>query len=238
MKFFSDYLAGRRRNDISGEQQRVFEAALERLAPLPATPPRLMRGPFRSEAAVYRAISEAGRATVAHRLVDSFFGNVSFRSGDTLYISQTGASLDELDGCIDPCPLDGSSCAGITASSEFTAHREVVQRTGADGVLHGHPRFVVILSMDCRAPCEFAGRCHTHCPRERFVGDIPIIPGEVGTGPHGLCNALPDAMAGRRGAIVYGHGLFTAVRGDFNEAFANLLGIERMCREQYLQRLA
>jgi len=239
VKFFFDYLKDSRAGLVSKEQRRVFDTAAARwTAPLPEEPPTLMKGPFPSEPTVYRALSEAGRMTVEYRLVDSFFGNVSYRVGNTLYISQTASSLDELEKCIDPCPLDGSSCAGITASSEFTAHREVVLRNGMNAVLHGHPKFAVILSMDCEKElCEFDEVCHIKCPEKRFVGDIPIVPGEVGTGPHGLCNTLPPAMEGRRGVIVYGHGLFTVGRDDFNEAFTNLLAVERMCREEYFRRV-
>ena len=238
VKFFSDCLLARRKGTLSDAQRKVLDAVVPHLDVLSETPPELMRGPFGSEEAVYRAVSEAGRVTVEHRLVDSFFGNVSFRYGDTLYISQTGSSLDELEGCIDPCPMDGSSCAGITASSELIAHREVVLRSGADGILHGHPKFAVILSMDCDRDCKNAGRCHIECAEERSVEDIPIVPGEVGAGPTGLCNTLPAAIEGRRGAIVYGHGLFTVARTDFNDAFANLLAVERMCRDTCLERLS
>ena len=58
-------------------------------------------------------------------MVDSYFGNISYRDGNTIYISQTGSSLDDLAGCIDPCPVDGSTCAAITASSEYSAHRDI-----------------------------------------------------------------------------------------------------------------
>ncbi len=238
VKFFSDYLTEVRNGTVSKEQARVFERVVRQLTPLPEEPPVLMHGRFRLEEDVYRAISEAGRATVKHHLVDSFFGNVSFRYNNTLYISQTTSSLDELEGCIDPCPLDDSSCTSITASSEFTAHREVVLRTGMNAVLHGHPKFSVIISMDCeKEDCKFRGQCHTRCPEERFVKDIPIVPGEVGTGPYGLCHTLPPAMEGHRGVIVYGHGLFTVGQSDFNEAFTNLLNIERMCSDEYFHRV-
>ena len=237
VKFFSDYLRDRAAGTLRARQEAVFRHVVEVLEPVPERPPELMHAPFRSEEEVYRAVSEAGRATVGHGLVDSFFGNVSCLHGGTLYISQTGSSLDELEGCIDPCVLDGSSCAGITASSELTAHREVVLRTGRKAILHGHPKFSVILSLDCRQKgCEFGDRCHTRCPEQRLVGDVPIVPGEVGTGRYGLCNTLPAAMEGRRGVIVYGHGLFTTGEQDFNEAFASLLAIERMCREEYFAR--
>ncbi len=235
VKFFSDYLVDRKRGRVTPGQQEVFDAAIRRLDPLPERPPELMRGPFGSGAEAREAIIQAGRHTVRCRLVDSFFGNISFLHGDTLHISQTASSLDELEGCIDACPLRGGDCAGITASSELTAHREVVLRGGRRAVLHGHPKFSVIMSMACgREGCGTEGQCHVRCPEKRFVEDIPIVPGEVGTGPHGLCHTLPPAMEGRRGAIVYGHGLFTAGREDFNEAFASLLDVERLCRERYL----
>ena len=238
VKFFADYLRDSAAGTLKASQRAAFREVVASLEPVADAAPELMHAPFGSEDEVYRAVSEAGRETVAHGLVDSFFGNVSCLHEDTLYISQTGSSLDELEGCIDPCVLDGSSCAGITASSELTAHREIVLRTGRKAVLHGHPKFSVILSLDCRrSGCEFGDRCHTRCPHERFVGDVPIVPGEVGTGPYGLCNTLPAAMEGRRGVIVYGHGLFTTGERDFNEAFASLLAVERMCRDEYFARV-
>ena len=237
VKFFSDYLHDRVAGTLRPSQTAVFDQVVDTLSPMAEKAPRLIPAPFESEEDVYRAVSEAGRETVAHGLVDSFFGNVSYLRENTLYISQTGSSLDELEGCIDPCVLDGSSCAGITASSELTAHREIVLNTGRKAILHGHPKFSVILSLDCRrTDCEHSSRCHTRCPEERFVGDVPIVPGEVGTGPYGLCNTLPAAMQGRRGVIVYGHGLFTTGENDFNEAFASLLSVERMCRDEYFAR--
>jgi ribulose-5-phosphate 4-epimerase/fuculose-1-phosphate aldolase len=174
---------------------------------------------------------------VEARLVDSFFGNISYRLGQTVFISQTASSLDELGGCIDACPLDGSSCVGLTASSEYSAHADILTRTENRSILHGHPKFSVILSMLCDDPdCPGRGRCHLECPKARSVKDIPIIPGEVGTGRFGLSRTLPPAIKGRRGAIVYGHGLFTVGRVDFRDAFANLIDIERTCLEEYLAR--
>ena len=235
VKFFSDFLVDSLSGSVTDEQQKVFDTAVSHLYSLPENPSALMKGPFKTGEQVKKAISEVGYLTVKHRLVDSFFGNVSCLLDGTLYISQTTSSLDELEGCIDACPLDGSSCVGITASSEYTAHREVLMRTWKKTMLHGHPKFSVILSMHCtKKDCKDRGNCHIKCPEKRFVEDIPIVPGEVGTGPRGLCRTLPPAMMGRRGVIVYGHGLFTTGTDDFNEAFSNLLDIEKMCRDRYL----
>ena len=236
--FFSDYLADLRQKRVTAGQQETFDSILPFIDKSPQPPPELMPGPLTTESDVIEAMIEAGKHTVDFGLVDSYFGNISYRLNDIVYISQTGSSLDELAGCIDPCPLDDSSCAGITASSELTAHNEIFLRTDKRAILHGHPKFAVILSMDCDAEdCPIRGQCHIKCTRERFIRDIPIVPGEVGTGPTGLCNTLPPAIRGNRGAIVWGHGLFTTGNNDFNEAFKHLLDIENMCRTLYIERI-
>ncbi|MEJ2690259.1 MAG: class II aldolase/adducin family protein [Deltaproteobacteria bacterium] len=236
--FFSDFLTDCKAGRVTEAQKQSFTAALAHLDPPPIKAPKLRTGPFAAEEEVYQGIIEAGLATVRYRLVDSYFGNISYRLGDTIYISQTGSSLDELAGCIDPCPMDGSSSAGITASSELTAHSEIYCRTDNRAVLHGHPKFSVILSMDCdEQGCPDRGRCHVRCAKKRYIGDVPVVPGEVGTGPTGLCHTLPPAIRDRRGVIVWGHGLFTVGRNDFNEAFESLLAIENMCRQEYFTRV-
>jgi ribulose-5-phosphate 4-epimerase/fuculose-1-phosphate aldolase len=236
--FFADYLADCRQNTITEEQQHSFDKVVGLLAPPQETLPTLASGPFSNEQQVYQAIIEAGRYTVDYGLVDSYFGNISYRLNQTIYISQTGSSLDALGGCIDPCPMDDSSCAGLTASSELVAHDEIYKNTDNRAILHGHPKFAVILSMDCiDLDCVNRGRCHIKCSAKRAIADIPIVPGEVGTGPTGLCNTLPPAIQNKRGVIVWGHGLFTVASKDFNEAFKHLLEIENMCREEFFARV-
>ncbi len=234
VKFFADYLSLARSGSPPALWREVFESARAIVGRDAEPPPELMRGPFRTAREIRAAIAEVGRATVGAGLVDSFFGNVSWLMDGVLHISQTTSSLDELEGAIDACPLDGSACTGITASSEYTAHVKALERTGADGILHGHPRFAVIMSMACgERECETRGSCHVRCPRERFAAGVPIVPGEVGTGSSGLCNTLPGALAGQRGVIVHGHGLFMQAKTDFRAAFRAMLDIERMCRDEY-----
>jgi ribulose-5-phosphate 4-epimerase/fuculose-1-phosphate aldolase len=241
VKFFADYLELLQTGRAKAQDHAAFDAATRHLEDLNQETPQLMTAPFNSEEEVYKALAQAGRKTVSYHLVDSYFGNISYCWNDTLYISQTGSSLDELAGCVDPVPLDGSSSAALTASSELTAHLEAISRTGCRAILHGHPKFSVIMSMDCppteKAACGFNGQCHIKCPKPRFVEDIPIVPGEVGTGPTGLCRTLPPALEKSRGAIVYGHGLFTTGRSDFNEAFGTLVAVESMCRQKYFEKV-
>jgi ribulose-5-phosphate 4-epimerase/fuculose-1-phosphate aldolase len=196
----------------------------------------LEAGPFTGEDDIIRAMTAAGQATVDARMVDSFFGNISYFSNNTVYISQTGSSMDELESCIDACPLDNSASTGITASSELVAHRDIYLAGDNRAILHGHPKFSVIMSMLCfEKDCHNRGKCHIRCDKERFVGAFPVIPGEVGTGPRGLSNTLPPAVKGKQGAIVYGHGVFTVGKKDFREAFASLAEVEALCRKSYLE---
>jgi len=244
VKFLTDHLyaaavgvAGKRERKIALRAIADYKDSI-RGADDSMSSDKLRKGPFTDGAEVLQAMTTAGRLTVEHRMVDSFFGNISYRLGDVIYISQTGSSLDELSGNTCACPMDGSSCAGITASSEYTAHRDIYQITDNRAILHGHPKFCVIMSLFCENfDCGFRGQCHIKCPEKRFIGDIPIVPGEVGTGPFGLCHTLPPAIVGRRGVIVYGHGLFTVGRCDFTDALSNLVEIEKMCIDRYLDRI-
>jgi ribulose-5-phosphate 4-epimerase/fuculose-1-phosphate aldolase len=238
VKFFSDYLQAAKRGSIATDFRQAFERVRAHLDPQPAPDDDLRLGPFTETSHVMAAMEEAGQRVVAKRLVDAFFGNISYRSGNTLYISQTGSSLDALKGCIDACPLDDSSCVSITASSEYPTHRRIVQLSGHRALLHGHPKFAVILSMDCDVDdCPGAGDCHRRCPRERLVDDIPVVAGEVGSGPYGLVNTVPPVLVKHAGAIVYGHGVFSAGDTDFNLPLEKLVEIENTCRTAYFRRL-
>lgn len=239
VKFFSDYLAARRAGVRDGEADRAFETAVAHLPPPPERVPPLLPGPFADRASALAAMAEAGRATVAMGLVDSVFGNISYNLCGTLAISQTGSALDALEGAIDLCPLDGSSCAGLTASSELSAHAALAEKDGRKAILHGHPKFAVIMSMDCdERDCENRDACHIACDKSRFLDDIPIVPGEVGCGPRGLVHTMPPALVGRRGVVVLGHGVFTMGRDDFSEALVALCAIETSSRARYFETLA
>jgi ribulose-5-phosphate 4-epimerase/fuculose-1-phosphate aldolase len=238
VKFFSDMLYHVRRNNMDQGRRAVLNKVQEELDPPPATARTLMKGPFDTEKQILSAMEEAGRLMVDCRLVDSNFGNISYYADPVLHISPKGGALDELHGCIVPVSLADPAAPPQTASTEFLAHREIVLATGQRAVLHGHPKFAVILSMDCeKDDCEGRDACHVRCSQERFVCDIPVVAGEAGAGSFGLCHTVPPAMRDHRGVIVYGHGLFTAGKHDFNEAFERLAAIENACRQEYFRRM-
>ena len=197
---------------------------------LPASAPR-------NEAETYEQMIKTGKELVKQRLVDSYFGNISYVSGKTIYISETGSSMDELEGCIDAVPLDGSSSAGITASSELSAHIGIYRKTGKRAIIHGHPKFTVIMSMSCRRQeCDIS-TCYRSCRERRSVAGVPIVSGEIGTGPAGLLQTVPKAMSGSGAVIVFGHGIFSAGENSFSPAFELLLSVEDACRREYFKKI-
>lgn len=205
------------------------------LRPLTAAGLDFRAGPLTDHDEILAEITAVGRYTVERGLVDSFFGNISYRAGEVVYISQTAASLDALAGCIDPVAMDNSSTCGITASSELLAHRRIYELSGARAILHGHPKFAVVMSMQCEeAGCPVRD-CWKECPSVRFLGDTPVVAGEIGAG--GLAKRVPPVIVGPRKAIVYGHGVFTVGEADFAEAFRALVEVENWCRNEYFRRV-
>ena len=182
---------------------------------------------------VLQMMYETGRAVVDRHLVDSYFGNLSYVYGGSILISQTGSSLDELEGCIDSVPLDGSSSTGITASSELSAHKKIYEQTGLKAILHGHPRFSVVMSMYCKKEGCDRTLCYKACNEKREVFGTPVVSGEIGTGPTGLMNTVPTAIKQSGCAIVYGHGVFSAGMDTFKGPFEMLAEVEAKCRRGY-----
>ncbi|ABQ27424.1 class II aldolase/adducin family protein [Geotalea uraniireducens] len=221
---------------LSGEADIFNSFRSEWLRPLSAEGLVFRTGPLIEPEEIIREVETVGRYTVERGLVDSFFGNISARAGDMIYISQTAASLDELAGCIDPVPMDNSSTTGITASSELLAHRRIYEESGARVILHGHPKFAVVMSMLCEEKDCPIKDCWKDCPKVRFLGDTPVVAGEIGAG--GLAKRVPPVIGGPGKAIVYGHGVFTIGRLDFGEAFCALVEVENWCRDEYFRLLA
>ncbi len=199
----------------------------------------LHAGPFTAATAIREAIAATGRKTVAAGLVNANFGNISYRRDNELFITGRGSALDDLAADrILAVPLPGPSPRDAGASTELPAHRRIVLETPYRAVLHGHPPFTVILSMDCpEHDCPQRGGCHRTCPRPRQLAGVPVVSGEAGGGPYGLGNTVPPAVREAGAAIVYGHGVFTAGEEDFRGAFARLEELETACRELVLRMI-
>lgn len=220
---------------LPGEAEAFRRFRNQWLLPLTANGLEFSSGPLEDKNEILAEIARVGRYTVQRGLVDSFFGNISYRSGDLIYISQTASSLDELPGCIDPVPFDNSSTVGITASSELVAHRRIFETSGCRAILHGHPRFAVVMSMQCedKSECKISD-CWKECAKVRHLGGTPVVAGEIGAG--GIAKNVPPVIQETGSAIVYGHGVFSVGSREFGEAFRSLVAVENYCREEYFRR--
>uniref|UniRef100_C6E1Q4 Class II aldolase/adducin family protein n=1 Tax=Geobacter sp. (strain M21) TaxID=443144 RepID=C6E1Q4_GEOSM len=233
VKYLQDLLADGFK--LPGEREAFESFKSDWLKPLSAEGLDFLDSLSLDKEEILHEIERVGRYTVERGLVDSFFGNISAVAGDLIYISQTAASLDELKGCIDPVPTDNSSTTGITASSELLAHRKIFEETGARVILHGHPKFAVIMSMLCdKKKCAIKD-CWKECPHVRDLGGTPVVAGEIGAG--GLAKRVPPVIGASGSAIVYGHGVFTLGREGFGEAFKTMVEVENFCREEYFRQL-
>lgn len=220
---------------VPEEEEAFNRFRSEWLLPLSSDALEFRQGPIVQKGEILDEIARVGGYTVQRGLVDSFFGNISYSNGDLIYISQTASSLDELNGCIDPVPFENSSTVGITASSELVAHRSIFETTGCRAILHGHPRFAVIMSMMCeeKGNCPVTD-CWKDCSKVRFLNGTPVVAGEIGAG--GIARNVPPVIGGTGRAIVYGHGVFSIGMTDFRAAFEALVEVESWCRAEYFRR--
>jgi ribulose-5-phosphate 4-epimerase/fuculose-1-phosphate aldolase len=220
----------------STEEMSRLQPLWEQLAEeIPDRTKDLISEPLTSKDVILQAMAQVGKRTVELKLVDSFFGNISTCLNDQLFISQTGASLDELSGHIDRVPNDNSSTAGITASSELIAHRAIFAQGRARTILHGHPKFSVILSLLCQeTECNITN-CWKNCDKVRYLNAVPVVAGEVGAG--GIARNVPPVIdAGI--AVVYGHGVFAVGERNFRQPLSAMIDLENWCRKEYIESLS
>jgi hypothetical protein len=59
------------------------------------------------------------------------------------------------------------------------------------------------------------------------------VAGETGAG--GLAASVPEAIGQGGVCIAWGHGVFSAGRNDFKDAFARMADVEDRCRREYFR---
>ncbi|MCK5004293.1 MAG: class II aldolase/adducin family protein [Candidatus Aminicenantes bacterium] len=167
-------------------------------------------------------IMSAGRSMVSRKLVDSIFGNISRREGNYVYISESGSFLDDLNDRIVKLPLIGSVKSTLQPSSELEVHRNIYKATEDKTVIHGHPLFTVILSLDSQT---------IDSP---VIGEIPVVSAESGSGLEYL---VPEMIRRNGNVVAKGHGIFCSGNDDFDQSLNRMAEIENCCREEYFKRL-
>lgn len=226
IKYFEDLLLNGTQNQ---SETAVAGAYLHDLYELPDPVSSFQCQAARTDQKLRDEMVVTGKRTVELGLVDSFFGNISFALNSTLSISQTAARLDQLEEQIDSVTLDGRSTIGITASSELPAHKAIIEATGVRCILHGHPRFSVIMSYFATGESYGKGI--------DGIAGIPVVDGEGGVG--GMAASVSNALklTGEPAVIVRGHGVFSISKTSFSQALSAMIKVERICRQLCQQRI-
>ncbi len=166
--------------------------------------------------AVGRMLWEAG-------LVSSHGGNMSVRLPDGgLLITRTGAMLGRIgEGDLVTVTVDGSSEG--EPSMDTAVHRAAYEATGAQAVLHAHPRHAITLSLilEVVEPADAEGKLR--------LGSVPVVYAEQ------VAEALGEApivLARGHGSYARGDDLWQALqRTSVLEESAQVLCLQRAMRK-------
>ncbi|BAI81196.1 L-fuculose phosphate aldolase [Deferribacter desulfuricans SSM1] len=163
-----------------------------------------------------REIIKYGKRVVREGLCTSFFGNISIRDSNKIYITATGTILDELEySDIKVCDIDLEKCE--CASSEYVVHRNIYLKSSSiKAVLHTHSFYSLFLSEANISGIdiyEFSS----------VIGNIGFVEGESGSVE--LAEKVGCSVKNYDIVIVKNHGVFGW--GDsLKEAYIKISALE------------
>ncbi|MEN8222354.1 MAG: class II aldolase/adducin family protein [Acidobacteriota bacterium] len=229
VKFFHLILTRKKEGTLSaGDFDYIDRIRMHEYRYTPLTPGPVNKNKVKDKN-IPAVIAAAGREIVSEKLVDSIFGNISVHENNDVYITKAGSFLDDLAGQIVKVPLNGIIDNNLKPSSEIEVHRNIYKASDYNCIIHGHPLFTVILSLDNEG---------TGDTLKMPAGEsIPVIDGEYETGESTLAESVPSVLNKNGNVIVKGHGIFSAGRQDFSNVLQNIKDIENYSREEYFRRL-
>lgn len=175
--------------------------------------------------------SKTGKKLVEQNLVYSSLGNMSYKRGDKIFITATGAMLDELNrGNVIEVPLQGPSKVDKKASCELIVHREIYKKTNGKVIIHAHSPFAILLSL-----ISDKDMIETQITEQKkIIGAIPIVEGESGS--RKLATASAKALMEHKTCIIKDHGTIT-IENNMEKAYMNIAALEHICRINYYYKL-
>jgi len=169
---------------------------------------------------------DVGRRLVERGYTDSFFGNISFRDGESMYITPRGSALERIHReDVVEVPLSGTY--DERASSETPAHRYIYTHTDATAIVHAHPFFCVLCSFlvpDALESRTSEGRL--------FLPTLAFCEDAAGTETLGMNVVRACTQHHTHVAIARGHGIF-ALAHSLEQAYLYCVVAEHECRLWY-----
>lgn len=178
------------------------------------------------------AIVHYGRRLVPDRLVVGSAGNISVRLADTVIITPSGISYDQLAES-DVCVLDaeGNQLDGAgPRSSELPMHRKIYELTDARAIVHTHSPFAVAVA----AVCDELPAIHYSILR--LGGENVRVAPYTTFGSDGLAGNAGVALAGRSAALLQNHGAIV-YGASLDEAYDRALLLEWLAEVYWRARL-
>ncbi|TYB34382.1 MAG: fuculose phosphate aldolase [Flexistipes sinusarabici] len=170
-----------------------------------------------------------GKKCVDEGMTTSFFGNISLLQGDLLYITASGAMLDNLDrDDILQLNVKKKSSVDKSASSELCVHRKIYERTSFKGIIHAHSMYTVILA---KYISQLTFQLAEVLP---FLDCIPVVEGRSGSLQ--LAEEVAAAAENSCLVVVKEHGVF-AQASSLKEAYVRISALEYVSKKAVLEQI-
>ncbi len=165
---------------------------------------------------------KVGKLLAAAKLIDGASGNMSFRTGETIYITKTGVNLDEMSENSFVKLKVGEFTR--EASVDQIIHQKIYEKTEYSAVVHCHGVFNVVLGsrMDSIEPMDLEGKL--------YFGEVRVIEGQFGS-PE-LAELISDVVKEKGVAVVRNHGMYAGGK-NLRDAYNKLSYLEHSCEIIY-----
>lgn len=169
-------------------------------------------------------MQQVGVDLYRHGLVTSHGGNLSLREPQGMWITGTGAMLGRLEARQISFVAHGGEHSGPPPSSDTYLHATTYALSGANAVVHAHPRHAVAVTFqgDSFVPPDFEG--------QHFLGDVPVIDND-GEAIQRVATALQSRLV----VILRGHGAYARGQDAF-EALHWIMALEESAEIAYLRK--
>lgn len=175
---------------------------------------------------VYKTMREYAKRLVIRGYVTAHGGNLSIRSGNTVWITRHASSLEDLkqDDVI-KIRMDKPVGFDIVASTETPVHLAVYRKSSNLAVIHAHPKYAIALSYfyDELVPMDSEAY--------HVMKKIPVVEGSPGS--QMLAENVSDALSKYHAVIVRGHGVFASAK-FMDVAYQYLVMVEHAAEVIYL----
>jgi len=178
---------------------------------------------------IYKTIRDYAMRLAMRGYVTAHGGNISIRSGNTVWITRHASSLEDLKPeDVVKIRMDEPVGFDIIASTETPVHLNIYRKTANLAVVHAHPKHAITLSFYYDEIVPMDSEAY-HVLRK-----VPVVEGSPGS--QMLAENVANALAKHHAVIVRGHGVFTAAK-FIDIAYQYMIMVEHAAEIIFLNEL-